>query len=65
MEYTPYVIVAVVILLIVLGVYVFRNKEAILAEAWPDAYPKKQKKKKNIPPRIGAKGGAKKRTPIQ
>jgi protein-S-isoprenylcysteine O-methyltransferase Ste14 len=63
MEYTPYLIVLGVVVLIALGVYVFRNKDAILAEAFPDQYPKKQKKK-NARPRIGAKGGAKKHRPI-
>jgi hypothetical protein len=60
MDWKPYIIVGIVILLVVVTIYAFRHKDAILSEAWPDQFPKKERKK-NIPPRLGAKTGAKKR----
>jgi protein-S-isoprenylcysteine O-methyltransferase Ste14 len=49
-------LVGVAILLVALFVYAFRHKDEILAEAFPDQYGKKHRK------RISAANGSKKRS---
>jgi hypothetical protein len=60
MEWKPYAVLAGIILFILLSVYVFRNKEAIMAEVSPEKFAKKIKKKA-AKPRPNAKGGFKRR----
>jgi hypothetical protein len=60
MEWKPYAVLAGIFIFIIFGVYAFRNKEAIMAEAFPDRFGKKAKKKGGKP-RPTAKGGFKRR----
>jgi hypothetical protein len=60
MEWKPFAVLAGIILLIIFAVYVFRNKDAIMAEVFPDKFAKKATKKGGKP-RPTAKGGFKRR----